>query len=131
MAVSDGFIDFVLEQLEPLGNVSARRMFGGVGVYAGDVFFAVIDNDTLFLKVDETNVQAFVDAGMGPFRPYPDKPEASMSYYQVPAGVLEDRDELIVWGRRAVEVGRASRTRTARRSRAKKRQTRTRRSSRR
>lgn len=131
MAVSDGFIDFVLEQLEPLGNVSARRMFGGVGVYAGDVFFAVIDNDTLFLKVDETNVQSFVDAGMGPFRPYPDKPEASMSYYQVPAGVLEDRDELIIWGRRAVEVGRASRTRTARRSRAKKRQTRTRRSSRR
>jgi TfoX/Sxy family transcriptional regulator of competence genes len=54
-----------------------------------------------------------------------------MSYYQVPAGVLEDRDELIIWGRRAVEVGRASRTRTARGSRAKKRQTRTRRSSRR
>jgi len=109
MAVSDGFLDFVLEQLEPLGNVSARRMFGGVGLYSGDLFFAVLDNDTLFFKVDETNIGAFVDAGMGPFRPYPDKPEASMNYYQVPVNVLEDRDELVTWAGRAVEVSRAAR----------------------
>ncbi len=109
MAVSDGFLDFVLEQLESLENVTARRMFGGVGLYSGDLFFAVLDNDTLFFKVDETNVGAFVEAGMGPFRPYPDRPEASMSYYQVPVSVLEDRDEIVVWAGRAIEVSGARR----------------------
>jgi len=125
MAVSDSFLGFVLEQLEELGNVSARRMFGGVGLYSGDLFFAVLDNDTLFFKVDETNVTAFVDAGMGPFRPYPDKPEASMSYYQVPVSVLEDRDEIVAWAGRAVEVSRsARRSRPRRRSRSARNPTR-------
>ncbi len=112
MSVSAGFLSFVLEQLEPLGDVASRRMFGGVGLYAGDVFFAVIDNDTLFFKVDDTTVAPFLEAGMAPFQPYPDTPQkpgrskTSASYYQVPVRVLEDGDALGVWAHRAVEVGR-------------------------
>jgi DNA transformation protein len=109
VAVSQSFLDFLLEHLEPLGDVSARRMFGGVGVYRGDVFFAIVDNDTVFFKVDDASAEAYKDAGMPPFRPYPDRPEASMGYFQVPAGVLEDRNELVRWAERAVEVGRSNR----------------------
>ena len=49
MAVSSDYRDFVLEQLVPLGQVTARRMFGGVGIYANGLFFALIDDD----EVDE------------------------------------------------------------------------------
>jgi DNA transformation protein len=109
MAVSDGFLSFVLEQLESLGDVTPRRMFGGAGLYAGAIFFAVLDNDTLFFKVDEATIGEYVEAGMPPFQPYPGKPETSFGYYQVPVRVLEDRDELAVWARRAVDVGRTTR----------------------
>jgi len=109
MTVSQGFLDFVLEQLEGLKGVTSKRMFGGAGLYAGDVFFAVLDNDTLFFKVDEDTVGAYRKAGMPPFQPYPGRPETSFGYYQVPARVLEDADELVAWARRAVAVGSAGR----------------------
>jgi DNA transformation protein len=121
MAVSPGFLDFVLEQLESLGDVTARRMFGGAGLYAAEIFFAVIDDDTLFFKVDDSTKAVYLEAGMPPFQPYPDRPETSFRYYQVPVGVLEDRDELVAWARRAVEVGRtAGMSRTRRRTRTRR-----------
>ena len=111
MAVGNGFLEFVLEQLDGLGELTSRRMFGGAGLYARDVFFAVLDNDTLFFKVDETTVGAYKKARMPPFQPYPDRPETSFGYYQVPARVLEDAGELVVWARRAVDVASRSKRR--------------------
>ena len=108
MPVSDGFRTFVLDQLEDLGGVHARAMFGGVGLYANDLFFGLIDNDTLYLKVDDTNRDDFLAAGMSAFKPYPDKPE-TMSYYQVPADVLEDANALVAWARSACLVAKAQR----------------------
>jgi len=116
MAVSDSFLEFVLEQLDGLSAVTARRMFGGVGLYAGETFFGLIADDTLYFKVDDASVAAYVAAGTGPFRPYPDQPDAVMKgYYGVPASVLEDRDELVTWARRAVAAGSKPRRRKGRR----------------
>jgi DNA transformation protein and related proteins len=109
MPVSDGFTQFVVDQLEACGRITTRRMFGGVGVYAGDVFFALLDNDRLFLKVDDSNRGDFVDEGMGPFQPYGDDRE-TMGYYQVPISVLEDADELTRWARKAIKVAESKRT---------------------
>jgi len=86
MAVSEGYQAFVLEQLGRVTRPSARRMFGGVGVYADDLFIAVIADDVLYFKVDETNRPDFEKAGCEPFRPYDD--ERTMSYYEVPIEVL-------------------------------------------
>jgi TfoX/Sxy family transcriptional regulator of competence genes len=72
MAVTPGFRDFVAEQLAGCGDVTMKRMFGAVGIYCGDVFFAVIGDDVLYLKVDDTTRQDFERAGCGPFRPYGD-----------------------------------------------------------
>jgi TfoX/Sxy family transcriptional regulator of competence genes len=63
MAVSPGFIDFVVEQLEGCGPIVTKRMFGGVGIYSGDTFFAIIDNDILYLKVDDTTRKDFEREG--------------------------------------------------------------------
>lgn len=104
MAVSPSFLEFVLEQLSAVRHVTSRRMFGGVGLYSDDVFFAVLDNDTLFFKVDDTTRPRYVKRRMPPFMPIPGKPAMSR-YYQVPPGVLEDADELSAWAREAVSVG--------------------------
>jgi DNA transformation protein len=83
-------------------------MFGGVGLYSDGVFFAIIDNDTVFFKVDDSTRETYVERGSEPFRPYKDRPEVSMSYFQVPAEILEDADELVPWARAAARAAAVS-----------------------
>ncbi|MBL8269727.1 TfoX/Sxy family protein [Steroidobacter sp.] len=104
MALSSDYLQYVLEQLAKLPSVSYRRMFGGAGLYSDATFFAIIASDTLYFKVDDETRPVYESRGMGAFRPYKDRPEWSMSYFEVPADVLEDADELIVWARGAVRA---------------------------
>ena len=56
MAVSPSFSTYILEQLgRSVRGIRARNMFGGVGIYSGELFFALIDDDTLYFKVDDSN----------------------------------------------------------------------------
>ena len=103
MRSSESFRDFALEQLRGVRGLRARAMFGGVGLYADEVFFGIVASDVLYLKVDDTNRKAFEEAGSQPFKPYADKP-MTMPYYNVPVDVLEDADMLARWARRAVDV---------------------------
>jgi len=105
--VSPSYLDFVLEQLSGVRRVSHRRMFGGVGLYSDDVFFAVIDNDTMFFKVNDETRSRYEARKMPAFAPIPGKPPMR-GYYQVPPGVLEDADELTSWATQAVAVGAAA-----------------------
>jgi len=120
MPVTDGFVEFVLEQLDSVGPITSKRMFGGVGLYAGDLFFALIAGDVLYLKADVSTRGELEAAGARPFEPYPDRGSGTMQYYSVPAAILEDGDELVVWAKKAVAVSRAQRERPpARRRRIK------------
>ena len=101
MAVTEGFSQYVQEQLERVTPVALRRMFGGIGIYSRGFFFALMDNDTLFFKVDETNRADFEEKGMGPFRPFGDD-RMSMQYYEVPAEILEDAELLRPWVHKSV-----------------------------
>src|SRR5438552_653364 len=117
MKVSDGFRSFVLDQLDDLGDVTARSMFGGVGLYCRGIFFGIIAADVLYLKVDATNRPDFERAGMQPFKPYPNR-ASTMQYCAVPIDVLESGIELTAWARAAVDVaGRAQGRRTNNRQR--------------
>jgi DNA transformation protein and related proteins len=116
MSVSESFRIFAIEQLQrTVPDVRARSMFGGVGVYAGDLFFGLMDDDILYFKVDDSNRGRFEARGMGPFRPYGEGGEV-MQYYEVPADVLEDVDLLASWVEASVAVARkAKRGRSRRR----------------
>jgi len=103
LRVSAGFRSFVLDQLEPLGSIVAKAMFGGVGLYCGGVFFGLIARDVLYLKVDATNRGDYERAGSQPFRPYPER-AGTMQYYAVPIGVLESANDLVRWARRSVDI---------------------------
>lgn len=106
MAVTSSYREFVLEQLRQVVPVTARSMFGGVGLYSEGLFFALMDDDTLYFKTGERNRADFEAAGMGPFRPFgPDSP--AMQYYEVPAELLEDPEALRPWIEKALAVARA------------------------
>lgn len=102
MAVTPGYRRFVLDQLEPYFAMTAKNMFGGVGLYADGYFFALIAHDRLYFKVDDSNRADFEAAAMGPFRPYDD--DRAMQYYEVPIEVLEDGDRLRPWAEKAIAV---------------------------
>ena len=102
MSVSDNYRTYIVEQLAGVPALSTRRMFGGIGLYSGDRFFALIDDDVLFFKVDDANREDYVSRGMKAFVPFPGQP--SLGYFQVPADVIEEAEELTRWARRSVEV---------------------------
>lgn len=91
-------------------------MFGGVGLYAGEHFFALVADDTLYFKVDPSTRPDFEARGMGPFRPFGDA-GGTMQYYQVPEDLLEDPDALRPWVEKAVEIARKKKIRRSPRRR--------------
>lgn len=103
MAVRDSFRDYILEQLGRVRPVTWRRMFGGVGLYADDRFFALLDNDTLFFKTGDLNRDDFLARRMEPFRPFGPGTKP-MDYHELPGDVLENVSELGQWIAKAVAV---------------------------
>ena len=103
MAVSAEFLEYVLDQLADWGEVRAKRMFGGAGLYRQGKMFGLIANDVAYLKVGELNREDFHQAGSRLFQPFPHKP-TTMPYGELPAEVLEDRDELARWAEKALAV---------------------------
>jgi DNA transformation protein len=89
-----------------------------VGLYLDGLFFALIDDDTLYFKADDSNRARYEQAGSKPFCPFADQPAKVMGYWQVPAEVLEDPEELARWAREAMTVALAARTKRPSRRRA-------------
>lgn len=100
----ESFKDYVLDQLQYLENVEARRMFGGYGLYRDETFFGIIHKGKLYFKVDEATVREYRRRKMKPFRP--NARQTLKSYYQVPQDAVEDMDMLCEWAVQAVECER-------------------------
>ncbi len=100
----------VEEKLSAVAPITTKPMFGGVGIYSEGLFFALIAEDKLYFKTDDSNRGDFEAAGMEPFYPY-DSPKP-MKYWELPPGVLEDEKELAPWVDKALRVAEsAKRTR--------------------
>ncbi len=93
-------MEFVLDQLSAVKPVTSRRMFGGIGLYRADTFFAIIDDGRLYFVTDESTRAGYIDRGMRPFQYAPGK--FIHTYYEVPVDVLEDDHDLCEWARAAV-----------------------------
>lgn len=85
-----------------MAPIRTKSMFGGLGIYSGDLFFAVADDGCLYFKVDDTNRPDYEAAGMEPFNPM--NAPTPMSYWEVPKSVFDDPKELGVWMEKAVGV---------------------------
>ena len=127
MPVQPQLLAYILDQLAGVKDLRSRRMFGGVGLYSGELFFGLIDDDALYFKTDASNNAPYIARNMPRFMPFPDRPEAVMAYHQVPADIIDDNEELAGWARKSVAVALTSASRAARarpRRTAKKKKTR-------
>ena len=109
MRHSDGPTAYLLELLAPLGPVSARRMFGAVGLFHGGMMFGLVARGELFLKVDDTNRPDYEAAGELPFS-YETKhgSHTITSYWHCPPELLDDPETMAAWARKAIEVATAA-----------------------
>jgi DNA transformation protein and related proteins len=98
LSVSASFKDFLIEQMAGFGPVAIRAMFGGAGVYHNGLMFALVDNETLYLKVDDSTRQAFAAENLPPFT-YQAKggKKMVMAYHRAPERCLDDADEMAKW----------------------------------
>ena len=115
MAVSESFKEFVRELLADFGPVTIRDMFGGSGVYADGVMFAILADDTLYLKTDAVSAFAFAGEGMTPFKYTPrGKEPVAMPYWEVPPRLLDEPGELVVWAQQAHRIALAGKAQSRR-----------------
>jgi DNA transformation protein len=93
------FVADLLDRLSILGDVKARAMFGGYGIYHKDVMFGLVADGVFYLKADEQNCPAFEAAGSAPFRYHRAgrRKAVIMSYWEAPPEVLEVPDRLRQW----------------------------------
>ena len=99
------YADYILDLLEPLGNIKARTMFGGVGIYNNGIFFALITGNILYFKVDGTNRPKYEALGSKPFSYEGNNGKrVTLSYWEVPGDILENRDQLSQWVELAVKA---------------------------
>jgi len=118
-ATANEFVTHLLDLMEPLGPVSARRMFGGYGIYLDRMMFALVADDRLYLKIDDDSRGEFEAAGLEPFRYTKKGKSYQMSYHAAPEDALEDAELLRDWARKAVDAA----MRAARSERPRKRAT--------
>lgn len=105
MPAQPEFIQHLAEQLQPLGSLRARSMFGGWGLYLDGLFFAIVADDELYVKADAINREVFIAAGSLPFTyGHKDGGSTTLNYYRVGSDVLDDRETLLQWARLAIEA---------------------------
>ena len=123
MVASDGFAEFLREQLAPLGRVAMRRMFGKTGVFCNGLMFGMVTNDTLYFRVDDHNRAVFKEAESAPSLNYEKKGRTiDLSFWRAPDRLLDEPDELVTWARAALAAARrvaAKRQRTTPRRKSK------------
>ena len=113
MSITQSYMDSVAELLAFVPELKIRKMFGGAGASTGELMFAILDDDELWLKADAESAPVFEAEGLPQFT-YPMKSGArqSMAYWQAPAEVWDDEDAARKWVTLAID--------TAMRGRAKK-----------
>jgi DNA transformation protein len=118
MPKSNPFVEHLLELCEPMAGVTAKKMFGGYGLFRDGLMFALVDDDVLFLKVDEQTLPAFVERGLEPFVYVKEGKPMPMSYYQAPDEALDNADETVEWAEKAYAA--AVRAQTAKQKKKRK-----------
>jgi|SRR6516164_3565758 len=116
MVASDGFAEFVRDQLAPVGRITMRRLFGKTGVFCDGVMLGMVADDTLYFRVDDDNRAAFKEAGSSPPLNYEKQGRTiDLAFWRAPERLLDDPDELVAWARTALGAARgvaAKRSRT-------------------
>lgn len=104
VAVSREYADWLQDLLRPLGQIRLRRMFGGYGIYADELFFAVVLDEQLYIKVDAQTRPEFEAAGLEEWVYEKDGKPVHMNYFRPPEDIHDDEDSLRHWGGLALDA---------------------------
>ncbi len=99
--------DFLIDLFSEFGPVAIRRMFSGFGISVDGVNFAIALRTGLYFRADDETIPQFEADGSKPFQ-YQTKAKTVTvkSYWQLPARLFEDSEELAVWARAALAAAR-------------------------
>ena len=107
MVASDGFAEFLREQLAPLGHITLRRMFGKSGVFCDGVMLGMVTENTLYFRVDDENRATFREAESAPPLNYRKRGTTiDLSFWRVPERLFDEPDEFLTWARAALAAAR-------------------------
>lgn len=98
---TDSLKDFLVEQLQPAGDLECRSMFGGHGLYSNGIIFGILFKGRLYFKTNAETRPTYELHGMKPFRP--NVRQRLKSYYEVPAEVIENTTTLTAWANEAIK----------------------------
>ena len=104
MGNSTELISFFCEQLQPFSTVTAKRMFGGHGLFCTGLMFALVSDDQLYFKADTELAKQFEHLGLSKFSYSKKGKICHINYYQAPESCMDDPDEMCRWAKAAYKV---------------------------
>ena len=97
--------DFLVDLFADFGPVTLRRMFSGYGISVDGINFALALRAGLYFRADEETIPQFQVEGSKPFQ-YQQRSTAKVvtvnSYWELPARLFDDSEELTGWARAAL-----------------------------
>lgn len=102
------FVEYVVDALSGINGIRAKSMFGGFGVYVKEDFIGIVSDGTLYFRVSDATRPRYEKHGSKPFVYSRDGKHMTMSYFEVPADVLEDHEQILAWGEEALTVTKAA-----------------------
>ena len=98
------FVDYLHEVFADFGSITTRRMFGGHGIYHDGLMFALVADDMLYLKADDSSKEKFIAKELPPFEYDKKDKKVKLSYYLAPEDIYDDPDEAVYWARLAFQA---------------------------
>ncbi|MGB0176067.1 MAG: TfoX/Sxy family protein [Owenweeksia sp.] len=85
------------ESVNSMEGITLKKMFGGSGIFHDGKMFGLVDSKgNCFLKADDTTRDDFLSRG--------GEQHSRMPYYSIPGEVMDDREQLISWTRKAIKA---------------------------
>lgn len=104
MAWDPAFGAWVQDHFSGLGSFEIKRMFGGAGALKGGAMFAILGDDTVWLKADAVLAAEMAEVGSRQFSMDGKAGVRTLPYWSMPEAALDDPDEAVRWARRSVEI---------------------------
>jgi DNA transformation protein and related proteins len=115
------FAEFVQDVFRDFGAVRCRKMFGGYGVYFQGTMFALIAEDILYLKADDSTADSFRAKDLPPFQYTRNGRVYQMSYFQAPEEIFDDPSAAAAAAKLAYEAAlRSAALKAAKKSKSRK-----------
>jgi DNA transformation protein len=95
--------DFLIDLFAEFGPVTIRPMFSGFGISADGTNFALALRAGLYFRADEATIPQFEAEGSKPFQYQTRAKTVTVnSYWELPARLFDDSEELSAWARAAL-----------------------------